>query len=310
MPLKTIKRDTAEALMLEWVLHVKNYKLTLDKNLCVGCQICTLACPKEAIKIEKQEKKAGEKAKKAIVDVDLTKCNFCGICDILCPYGAIKVTVNGEHLLSVVEKESFPQLIRDIQVDASKCPVDCVECEEACPLDLIKITRVTADGKVVENLEGLTKEQKKNVQVKVDVEKERCPCCRICEFKCPEGVMHVRKFFHGKIVIHPEKCPEGCTDCLDVCPITGALYLSEADNKVHVNEVFCVYCGACKIVCPVEEALELHRTKILHTPVRSGAWNKALERLASPLEMSKELKAKGSRKLMESVKKRLGWRGA
>ncbi|RJS81854.1 4Fe-4S dicluster domain-containing protein [Candidatus Bathyarchaeota archaeon] len=310
MPLKTIKRDTAEALMLEWVLHVKNYKLTLDKNLCVGCQICTLACPKEAIKIEKQEKKAGEKAKKAIVDVDLTKCNFCGICDILCPYGAIKVTVNGEHLLSVVEKESFPQLIRDIQVDASKCPVDCVECEEACPLDLIKITRVTADGKVVENLEGLTKEQKKNVQVKVDVEKERCPCCRICEFKCPEGVMHVRKFFHGKIVIHPEKCPEGCTDCLDVCPITGALYLSEADNKVHVNEVFCVYCGACKIVCPVEEALELHRTKILHTPVSSGAWNKALERLASPLEMSKELKAKGSRKLMESVEKRLGWRGA
>jgi len=310
MPLKTIKRDTAEALMLEWVLHVKNYKLTLDKNLCVGCQICTLACPKEAIKIEKQEKKAGEKAKKAIVDVDLTKCNFCGICDILCPYGAIKVTVNGEHLLSVVEKESFPQLIRDIQVDASKCPVDCVECEEACPLDLIKITRVTADGKVVENLEGLTKEQKKNVQVTVDVEKERCPCCRICEYKCPEGVMHVRKFFHGKIVIHPEKCPEGCTDCLDVCPITGALYLSEADNKVHVNEVFCVYCGACKIVCPVEEALELHRTKILHTPVSSGAWNKALERLASPLEMSKELKAKGSRKLMESVKKRLGWRGA
>jgi len=310
MPLKTIKRDTAEALMLEWVLHVKNYKLTLDKNLCVGCQICTLACPKEAIKIEKQEKKAGEKAKKAIIDVDLTKCNFCGICDILCPYGAIKVTVNGEHLLSVVEKESFPQLIRDIQVDASKCPVDCVECEEACPLDLIKITRVTADGKVVENLEGLTKEQKKNVQVKVDVEKERCPCCRICEFKCPEGVMHVRKFFHGKIVIHPEKCPEGCTDCLDVCPITGALYLSEADNKVHVNEVFCVYCGACKIVCPVEEALELHRTKILHTPVSSGAWNKALERLASPLEMSKELKAKGSRKLMESVEKRLGWRGA
>ncbi len=310
MPLKTIKRDTAEALMLEWVLHVKNYKLTLDKNLCVGCQICTLACPKEAIKIEKQEKKAGEKPKKAIVDVDLTKCNFCGICDILCPYGAIKVTVNGEHLLSVVEKESFPQLIRDIQVDASKCPVDCVECEEACPLDLIKITRVTADGKVVENLEGLTKEQKKNVQVTVDVEKERCPCCRICEFKCPEGVMHVRKFFHGKIVIHPEKCPEGCTDCLDVCPITGALYLSEADNKVHVNEVFCVYCGACKIVCPVEEALELHRTKILHTPVSSGAWNKALERLASPLEMSKELKAKGSRKLMESVEKRLGWRGA
>jgi 4Fe-4S ferredoxin len=308
LPLKTTKTDTAKALTLEWVLHVKNYKLALDKNLCVGCQICALACPKEAIKIEKHPKIQGEKAKKAKIDVDLAKCNFCGICDILCPYGAIKVTVNGEHILSVVEKESFPQLIRDIQVDTSKCPIDCVECEEACPLDLIKVTRLTADGKIVEKV---TKKRKKaKLQVKIDIEKERCPCCRICEFKCPEGIMHVRKFIQGKILIHPEKCPESCTDCLDVCPITGALYLSDEDKKVHVNEMFCVYCGACKVVCPAEEALELKRTKISHTPIRSGAWNKALEKIASPIEMTKELKAKGSRKVMESVEKRLGWKGA
>jgi len=307
MPLKTTKTDTAEALTLEWALHVKNYKLTIDKNLCVGCQICTLACPKEAIKLEKQPKIQGKKTKKAKIDVDLAKCNFCGICEILCPYGAIKVTVNGEHILSVVEKESFPQLIRDIQVDSSKCPISCVECEEACPLDLIKVTRLTADGKVVEKV---PKRKRKGLQIKVDVEKERCPCCRICEFKCPEGIMHARKFIQGKILIRPEKCPENCTDCLDVCPITGTLYFSDEDKKVHVNEMFCVYCGACKVVCPVLEALELKRTKIGHTPVRSGAWNKALEKLTSPIEVTKELKAKGSRKVMESVEKRLGWKGA
>jgi 4Fe-4S ferredoxin len=313
MPLKTTKTDTAKALTLEWILHIKNYKLTLDKNLCVGCQICSLACPKEAIKLEKQPKIQGEKAKKAKIDIDLSKCNFCGICDVLCPYGAIKLTLNGEHVLSVVEKESFPQLIRDIQVDTSKCPADCVECEEACPLDLIKVTRLKADGKVVEDTGSATKrkrKRKKGLQIKIDVSKELCPCCRICEFKCPEGVMHVRKFFHGKIEIHPEKCPEGCTDCLDVCPITGALYFSDEDKKVHVDEMFCVYCGACKAVCPVEEALELKRTKVRHTPVRSGAWNKALEKLASPIEMTKELKAQGSRKVMESVEKRLGWKSA
>ena len=310
MPLKTLKQDTAETLTLQWVLHVRNYKLTLNKNLCVGCEICALACPKEAIRLEKQPKTLGEKAKRAEIDIDLEKCNFCGICDILCPYGATKVTVNGEHILSVVEKESFPELIRDIQVDTSKCPVDCVECEEACPLDLIKITQLTADGKPVENIDSLTEKEKKELQIKIDIEKERCPCCRICEFKCPEGILRVRKFIHGKISIRPKKCPEGCTDCLDVCPILGALYLSDEDKQVHVNEMFCVYCGACKVVCPVDEALELKRTKISHTPVSSGAWNMALERLASPIEMTKELKAKGSKKTRESVEKRLGWKVA
>jgi 4Fe-4S ferredoxin len=297
MPFKATKTESAEALTLEWILHVKNYKLTLDKNHCVGCQICTLACPKEAIKLERQPKTLGEKAKKAKVDIDLQKCNFCGICDILCPYGAIKVEVNGKHVLSVVDKESFPQLIRDIRVDTSKCPEDYVECEEACPLDLITVSSVTPDG----NSPTASK-------VKVDVQKEYCPCCRVCEFKCPEGVMTVRKFMYGKILIHPEKCPEGCTDCLDVCPITGALYLSDKDKKVYPNETFCVYCGACKAVCPVDEALELKRTRISHTPLRSGAWNKTLERLASPIEVTKELKATGARKARDAVDKRLGWR--
>jgi len=307
MPLKTIKKETADTLMLEWVLHVKDYKLILDKNRCAGCQICSLACPKEAIKVEKRLKLNGEKTSKPLVDVDLAKCNFCGICDILCPYGAIDVNLDGKHILSVVEKESFPQLIRDIQVDTSKCPIDCIECEEACPLDLIKVTRLMPDGKTVESVSALEPE-KSEPKLKVDIQREHCPCCRVCEVKCPEGMIHVRKFLNGKISINTERCPAGCKDCLDVCPITGALYLSDEDRKVYVNETFCVYCGACKIVCPVEEALDLKRTCMNHTLVRSGAWNKALERLASPVAMTKELKTKGSLKARESVKKRVAFK--
>ena len=304
MPLKTLKKDAADKLTLEWILHVKNYKLALDKTRCVGCQICSLACPKDAIKLEKQPKAQGEKAKRAKVDIDLAKCNFCGICDVSCPYGAIKLTLNGEHALSVLDKESFPQLTRDIKVDTRHCPKDCVECENACPLSLIKVNRLTYDGKPVESLEALTPSQRKYVQVNLAIQKEYCPTCRVCEFKCAPGVIKVRKFMEGKIAINQAKCPEGCTDCLDVCPITGALYKSDEDKKVHVNELFCDYCGACKAVCPVDEALTLKRTKILHSPVRSGAWNKALEKLTSPTEMAKELKARGSQKAKESVCKR------
>jgi len=61
-------------------------------------------------------------------------------------------------------------------------------------------------------------------------------------------------------------------------------------------------------LCPVEGALDLQRMRIMHTPVRSGAWNKALEKLASPLEVSRELKARGFLKAKESVERRLAWR--
>jgi 4Fe-4S ferredoxin len=306
MPLQTVKKETVDELSLEWILHVKNYKLNVDKSVCAGCQICSLACPKEAIKIEKQAKTHGQKTQKAKIDVDLSKCNFCGICDVLCPYGAVRVTVDGKHILSVLEKESFPQIVRDIKPDPSKFSLDRRKSEEACPIGLIRVHFSTADGKPVENPISLSELEQRSIKVGVEVDKEHCPSCGMCETKLPKGAMHVRRLISGKLAINAEKCPPGCTDCLDVCPITGALYLSEDEKKVRANEMFCVYCGACKIVCPVDEALDFKRTSINHTPVRSGAWNKALERLTSPTEMTKELKAKRSLKARESVKKRMG----
>ncbi len=303
MPFKKVKKETPEALTLEWVLQVKNYKLTLDRKRCVGCQICSLACPKEAIKTQKQPKIQGEKAEKAKVDVDLAKCNFCGICDVTCPYGAIKVTLNGSNDLSILAKDSYPRLVRDIKVDTSLCPKECVECESACPLSLIKISKVGYDGKPIENLEDLSPTEKKRVQLSLDIQKDYCPTCKVCEFKCGPGAIKVKKAFEGVIAINQEKCPEGCQDCLDVCPIPGALVLGE-DKKVYVNELFCTYCGACKNVCPVDEALTVKRTTVHHTPIHSGAWNKSLEKLTSPVDAIKELKAQAGENRRKVVSKR------
>jgi hypothetical protein len=40
---------------------------------------------------------------------------------------------------------------------------------------------------------------------------------------------------------------------------------------------------------------------VRHTPVKSGAWNKALEKLASTKGISKELRAKGAIKAKDAV---------
>ena len=308
MPLQTLKRETADELVLEWVVLIKNYRLILDKKRCVGCQICSLACPKEAITTVRQLVSPGEKTLKPRVNIDVSKCNFCGACDILCPYGAINVTVDGKHLLSTVEKGSFPQIVRDIEVDSSKFPLIHVKNEDACPLGLISMRPSGFPGESGENLEVLSESEKRDASVAIEVDSQHCPCCGYCEEKLPAGTIHVRKVFEGKIAINDEKCPEGCTSCMDVCPITGVLNLRDEDKKVHVDDKFCVYCGTCKIACPVDEALFLKRTRLNHTVVRSGAWNKALERLTSATDMAKELKAKRSTRTRESVKKRIGFK--
>jgi 4Fe-4S ferredoxin len=305
MPMKLLKTETENELKVEMILHARRYSLTLDKARCTGCGICKEICPREAIEIKKVPKADGEKAKPPTIDVNEEKCHYCGMCEPICPFGALEVMVNGEHVVPVIKTESFPQLTREIEVDTTKCPLDCVDCEEACPLELIKVSIHAPDGEIITDIES--RQNKENLTVVVDIEKNFCPCCRLCEIKCPEGAIRVRKIFRGSLRINREKCPGGCQDCLDICPIPEALYLSE-NGKVYVNELYCVYCGACKIVCPVEGALELQRTYICHTPVHSGAWNKALEKLTSTKEMTKELQTKSSAKTQESIKKRLAWR--
>ncbi|MDH5390332.1 MAG: 4Fe-4S dicluster domain-containing protein [Candidatus Bathyarchaeota archaeon] len=303
--MKLLKNETENELTIEMILHAKRYSLTLDKTRCTGCGICAEICPREAIEIKKIPKADGEKTKPPTIDISEEKCHYCGMCDPICPFGALKVRINGEHMIPVINSESFPQLIREIEVDTTRCDLDCVDCEKACPLKLIKVSVHAPNGEEVTDIKS--RPNKENLTVTVDIEKKFCPCCRLCEMKCPEGAIHVEKTFHGNLRINREKCPEGCQDCLDVCPIPEALYLSD-DGKVYVNELYCVYCGVCRIVCPEEEALELHRTYIRHTPVHSGAWNKALEKLTSTKVMTNELRTKSSTRAKESIGKRFLWR--
>ncbi|MCL1970375.1 MAG: 4Fe-4S dicluster domain-containing protein [Candidatus Bathyarchaeota archaeon] len=303
MPYKSSKQDLLDVLVLEWALQVKNYRLTLDRRRCVGCQICSLACSKGAITVEKTSKSA-DRALKPLVDIDLDRCNFCGVCDVTCLYGAINVTVNGTRNMALILNESYPKISRVITLDTKLCLKDCFECENVCPWQLIKVSHVGFDGQPVQNVNLLSPTAKRRVRVSVDIQENYCPTCKICEVKCPSKTLKVRKIFEGKILINTDKCPSDCHDCVDVCPVPNVLTVNTA-RKVDIAELYCTYCGACKNVCPVPEALMVRRTKVAHTRVHSGAWNKALEKLTSKQAGVKELKAVTSLKKRNVIIKRL-----
>jgi len=274
--MKRYKKEQDGVLEAGLIMYTKHFKLEVDRALCKGCQICCLACPKQAIARVPQADVDG-KAVAPLMDVEEAKCDFCGICALACPFSAIKTSINGNEEPPALAYEVFPELLRDITVDNSKCKPDCKDCEEICALGVLSVN--TALGEVA-------------------VKKELCAGCTACWQACPEEAITVAKFIEGSIDIDTSKCPEGCKRCADVCPVNA---IEVEDGEVFASDYTCIYCGACQEVCPEEGALEIERTAIRHTPVESGAWNKGLEKLTSAEGLQREMAAAAAAKARAAV---------
>jgi len=273
----TIKRSDDESVVLERKMITRAHLLTLDREKCVGCELCVAVCPKEAIEYVPGEIEEGKLVRRPTVDIDPEKCNFCGECVVVCPVNALSLLVDGEPRLPILELEAFPALTKEITVDASKVRPKMVEsCEASCPTEVI----------TVEVKRGKTGRITKVLDVRVD--ESDCIYCKQCEVACP-GAFKVTHPFEGIIRLQSSLCPEGCQACADVCP-TDALVMSE--GRLKLDERFCLYCGACTQVCPVPEALVVRRHRVRHAPIKSGAWIEALKKLISTEMAGEELAIK------------------
>jgi len=280
MILNYYKNENNGKLEVGQVLYTKHFSLELDRSLCKGCQICRLACPKQIIDRIPQEDADG-KAVAPLVDVDEAKCDFCGICALACPFSAISVTAKSlkEGITdNKVSADIYPTLVRDIKVDNAKCKPNCKQCEDICSLGVLSVDT-----------------EKGEVTVKTDF----CAGCTACWMECPEEAISVAKFIEGEISIDTEKCPEGCQRCVDVCPVKA---IDIEDGEVFTNDYTCIYCGACQEVCPEEGAIEIERTAIRHSPVDSGTWHKALEKLTSTEGLNREVAAENAAKAQAALK--------
>ena len=278
--MKRYKKEEAGKLEVGQILYTKHFSLTLDRNLCKGCELCKLICPREAISLVPTDSTEG-KASVHLVHVNENKCDFHGICAVICPFSAIKITMNGENRLPAVEKEVFPILTRDIDVCSEKCAPGCKKCEETCPLGIISV-KEDKSGTVVE------------------IQKDLCASCQICWVECPTDAISVTKFYEGSVNICSEACPEGCKNCIDACPV-NALALDE-ESRVFAKNINCIYCGACLQVCPESDALSVERTAVRHTPVDSGAWHKGLSKITSADGLARELTGGRTSRVRKAVK--------
>lgn len=64
-------------------------KVTINENVCKGCSLCTVVCPKKIMIINRA--KLNSKGYHPSMVEDLEKCIACGMCAIMCPDSAIKV---------------------------------------------------------------------------------------------------------------------------------------------------------------------------------------------------------------------------
>ncbi len=248
----------------------------IDDEKCVRCTICDEICPRDAINRDvplfegaDDEGLGRQKAITAKTEftVDDDKCNYCGICGAVCP--AIEV----KHKPFTPETGTVDG---EVIWDEDLCDT-CTVCVEACPEEAITVERTV---------------ESKKLPGEVSIISEECSTCTWCSKTCPEEAITVEKIFEGEITFHAEKCPSGCSTCVEVCPC-NAIYLPtpkpakdmkrrELEPVIAVNTDFCMFCGACVNACPGEDIIVLKRTSIRIKGKETDLFKKIKEKLLTP----------------------------
>ncbi len=227
----------------------------IDQDKCVRCNICSEVCPRDAIDrdvplFEGQDKEGLAKGQGVNLEiefkVDDSKCTKCSICANLC------------EAIEVVHKPFTPETGKvegQVLWDDAYCD-GCNVCAEACPNDAITVVR---------KISG-----KKNLGT-VSIIDDDCCTCRWCATNCPTEAITINKIFEGEIKFASEKCPGGCSTCVDVCP-ANAIYMPTpaaardmhgvVEANIAVNKDLCILCGACIRACPGEDIIYLRRDNI------------------------------------------------
>ncbi|WP_245525975.1 4Fe-4S binding protein [Methanocorpusculum labreanum] len=254
-----------------------DFTTSIDEKKCKRCTVCSEVCPEGAIirdiPIYEGQDPAGAQRHTALT-ADITmviclhKCTVCGVCASLCPALSVeRDPFTAEKMCfgpigCPAEKSGIKCNSQSGQIKWEKSLCDaCGVCMAACPEEaILEVTRKLKKDPILPG--------------KVTINKENCVTCSWCEKTCPYDAVEVTKFFEGELVIDAEKCPEGCSTCVEICPCHAIFMAAPAGTKggkkakkgkklqLSINQDLCILCGACVNACHGENALTLHRTHI------------------------------------------------
>jgi NADH-quinone oxidoreductase subunit I len=88
--------------------HLTKWEDGLER--CVGCELCAIVCPAQAIYVKPAENKPGNvhsKGERYASDfqINMLRCIYCGYCEEACPTGAI--VLGNQYELSSFDREGL-----------------------------------------------------------------------------------------------------------------------------------------------------------------------------------------------------------
>ncbi len=233
-------------MILNWKFKDINKKLTYDIKKCIGCSLCKLVCPVDAIELGPIPDIAQEKLDKSNpkILIDHEKCCYCMLCVIVCPNDAFHENIEPEGQIDLNE---FPTIGQFYKIDFDKCIED--KKNEICKL-------------------CLNVREKNKIEDYYKIEKE-----------CPTKCFQIDSPIQGEVIIKKNmlhKCsPENCKACINICP-TESFFIPESAvdvkkyGKIACNEDECFYCGACENSCPDDLIVVERKDVIIEDPKKQG----------------------------------------
>lgn len=237
-----------DQLILNWKFKDVDKKLIYDIQKCIGCSLCKIVCPVDAIELGPIPDIAQEKLDKSNpkILIDHEKCCYCMLCAIICPNDAFHENIEPEGQIVMDE---FPTIEKFYEIDFDKCTED--KENEICHL-------------------CLTVRERNHIQDYFKISKE-----------CPADCFSISTPIEGEVIIKKNmlhKCtPENCKACINICPVESFFIPESAEDvvkygKIACNEDQCFYCGACENSCP-DDLIVVNRKNIrIIDPKKQGAY--------------------------------------